>query len=251
MWIDNHCHLREDHVDRVAEASAAGIEHLITVGCSVEDSIAAIAIAAQHEMVSATAGIHPHDASQGVDADQFRQLESLLDSGDVVGVGECGLDYFYEHSPRDVQRVAFVEQIQLAHSSGLPLIIHSRDAWEDTFEILDEVGVPDKAVFHCFTGGPHELDQALARSIMVSFSGIVTFPSAPELQEAARLCPIESLMVETDAPYLAPVPHRGKKNRPELVSVVGEYIAELRGDPVGVLAAQSTKNAREFYRLPL
>lgn len=250
MWIDNHCHLRADHADQVADAVSNGIEHLITVGCSLEDSKECIDIAAQYETVSATVGIHPHDAAEGVGESQFEELESLLSEPGVVGVGECGLDYFYEHSPRDLQRIAFEKQIAMSHAHDLPLIIHSRDAWEDTFEILDAEGVPKRTVFHCFTGGPNELSKALDRNIKVSFSGIVTFPSAKDLQAAAVACPAESIMFETDAPYLAPVPHRGKPNRPAHVSIVGSFVADLRGETAESLAAISCSNARAFYSLP-
>jgi TatD DNase family protein len=169
--------------------------------------------------------------------------------GGFVAVGECGLDFHYDHSPRAVQRRVFAEQIDLANELDLPLVIHTRDAWRETFEILDERGVPRRTVFHCFTGGPQDAEGCLERAAMLSISGIVTFPSASELREAVANTPLTSLMVETDTPYLAPAPHRGRPNRPALVALVGAAIAELHDVPVPNVAASTTANARRFYEL--
>jgi TatD DNase family protein len=166
-----------------------------------------------------------------------------------VAVGECGLDYHYDHSPRDVQREVFAAQIALAHEHDLALVIHTREAWEDTFAVLESVGVPDRTIFHCFTGGPDEARRCLDVGAYLSFSGIVTYPSAPELREAAVLCPLDRLLVETDSPYLAPVPHRGKKNRPALVAVVGEAVAAAKGAAPADIAAATWANAAAAYRL--
>jgi len=250
MWIDNHCHLPGSDAalaaELIAEAVAGGVGRMINVGCDVAESIAAIEVARAHEGVWATAGLHPHDASQGLDG-----LRPLLDDPAVVAVGECGLDYHYTKSPADVQRRVFAEQIGLAHELDLALVIHSREAWDETFEILEAEGVPERTVFHCFTGGPAEAERCLEIGAVLSFSGIVTFPSAPELREAAVLCPIDRMMVETDAPFLAPVPYRGKPNRPALVSVVGAAVAELRGIAAHELAAATWATAERFYRLPV
>ncbi len=148
----------------------------------------------------------------------------------VVAVGEAGLDYYYEHSPRDVQRQAFAQQVQLAHQLGLPLIIHSRDAWDDTFDVLTAEGTPEHTVFHCFTGGAAEARRCLELGAFVSFSGIVTFKSATDVQEAASLVPLDRMLIETDAPYLAPIPHRGKPNQPAYVALTAQFIADLRDD---------------------
>src|SRR5262249_27083775 len=147
---------------------------------------------------------------------------------EVVGVGECGLDYHYDHSPRDQQRAVFAAQIRLAHRGDHTLVIHTREAWDDTFAILDTEGVPARTVFHCFTGGPDEARLAPDRGAMLSFSGIVSYKNAPELREAAALAPLERILVETDAPYLTPVPHRGKKNKPAWVPLVGEAVAAAK-----------------------
>ncbi len=244
-WIDNHCHLDPDGADAaIGEAAEAGVERLIVVGTDVASSEQAIAIAADRDGVWATAGVHPHDAAGGIAG-----LEALLDRPGVVAVGECGLDYHYDHSPRDAQRAVFAAQVELAHRHDLPLMIHTREAWDDTFSVLDEVGVPARTVFHCFTGGPAEADRCLERGALLSFSGIATFPSAPEVRAAAEACPADRLLVETDAPFLAPVPHRGRPNRPVWVSVVGEKLAEVRGVPAVDLAALTWENAARVYAL--
>ena len=201
-------------------------------------------MARAHENVWATAGLHPHDATEGVDG-----IVELLSEPEVVAVGECGLDYHYDHSPRPVQREVFAAQIGLAHERSLPLVIHTREAWDDTFAILNSEGVPAHTVFHCFTGGEPEARRALEIGASLSFSGIVTFPKADDVRAAAVICPIDRLMVETDSPYLTPVPHRGQRNRPALVTLVGEAVAVARGVPVAEVAEASWANAERFYRL--
>jgi TatD DNase family protein len=173
----------------------------------------------------------------------------LLDTTGIVAVGECGLDYYYDHSPRETQQAAFAEQIALANERDLPLVIHTRDAWDDTFAVLADVGVPDRTIFHCFTGGPDEADRALDIGALLSFSGIVTFKGAPEVQAAAVHCPLDRMLVETDSPYLAPMPHRGKPNRPAWVPHVGQYIADLRDVDVADVAATTTSTARRVFGL--
>lgn len=244
-WTDQHLHLRADTADeQVAEAREAGVERMITVGTDLASSQLAIDMAAGFDGVWATVGLHPHDAKDGLDG-----IEDLLAAPKVVAVGECGLDYYYEHSPREVQREAFVAQIAMAKRHDLALVIHTRDAWDDTFAILESEGVPDRTVMHCFTGGPDEARRCLDLGAHLSFSGIVSFPNAPELREAAALCPSDRYLVETDSPYLAPVPHRGRKNRPALLPAVGEAVAKARGVPVEVLASQSWDNAAALYHL--
>jgi TatD DNase family protein len=247
-WIDDHCHLAEDlptAAEQVAEARAAGVERLITVGCDVAQSKAYIRVARAHPgTVWATAGVHPHEAKDGIEG-----LEALLAEPEVVAVGECGLDHHYDHSPRPAQREVFEAQIAMALRHDKALVIHTREAWDDTFDVLAAAGVPDRTVFHCFTGGPDEARRCLDLGAHLSFSGIVTFPSAPELREAAALCPADRLLVETDAPYLAPVPHRGRKNRPALVTLVGEAVAAARGEPADAVAEASWANAARLYGL--
>lgn len=246
-WTDNHCHLPADAdacAAQVAEAAAAGVERLVTVGCDAPTSRAGLAAAGAHPEVYATVGLHPHDATDGVES-----ILELLDAPGVVAVGECGLDYHYDHSPRDVQRAVFAAQIQLAHERGLALVIHTREAWDDTFDLLAAEGVPDRTIFHCFTGGPDEARRCLDLGAYLSFSGIVTFPSAPELRAAAVVCPLDRLLVETDSPYLAPVPHRGRRNRPELVTIVGAAVAEAKGLAVTEVAEATWDTAERLYGL--
>lgn len=250
-WTDDHCHIhyRGAGVDEVAGAVAAaheaGVGRMITVGCDVADSEAAVAVAAAHPGVFATVGVHPHEASQGIDG-----VEDLLHEPGVVAVGECGLDYFYEHSPRDRQRDVFAAQIALAHAHDLALVIHSRDAWDDTFDVLAAEGTPARTVFHCFSGGPEEARRCLDLGAMLSFSGIITFKSAQDLRDAAAVCPLDRLLVETDAPYLAPVPHRGEPNRPALVPLVGAAVAAAQGRPPVEVASATWESATRTYRLP-
>ena len=249
-WIDDHCHIGGDEGrwpdadEAVAEARAAGVERMIVVGTDLTTSREAIAVAERFDGLWATAGVHPHDASGGIDG-----IEALLSSPGVVAVGECGLDHHYDHSPREVQREVFAAQIALAHRHDLALVVHTRDAWDDTLDILRAEGVPERTVIHCFTGGPDELARCLDLGAHISFSGIVTFPKAPEVREAAALCPADRLLVETDAPFLAPVPHRGRPNRPALVAVVGAALAEARGIAVEDVADVTWENAARVYRL--
>jgi TatD DNase family protein len=281
-WTDDHCHLgwapggHDADVDgdpeadgdadgsglidggfaerldgAVADAQQAGVERMITVGTDETRSAQAIAAAHRHPgVVWATVGLHPHEAShRSVD-----RLTALLDDPTnqpaVVAVGECGLDYHYEHSPREVQREMFAAQIAVAHERDLALVIHTREAWDDTFAILDAEGVPERTVLHCFTGGPDELARGLDRGMFVSFSGIVTFGGAGDVRAAAKLCPLDRVLVETDSPYLAPVPHRGKPNRPALVPLVGAAVAEAMGRPVDDVAAATWDNTTRAYGLP-
>jgi TatD DNase family protein len=247
-WTDDHCHLPEEPeraAPFIAAAAEVGVVRMVTVGCDVGQSAAYQRLAAANPgVVWATAGVHPHDSKDGIEG-----LEDLLDRPGVVAVGECGLDYHYDHSPRDVQREVFAAQIALAHTHDLALVIHTREAWDDTFAILDEGGVPPRTVFHCFSGGPEEARACLDRGALLSFSGIVSFPSAGDLRAAAALCPAERLLVETDSPYLAPVPHRGKKNQPAWVTLVGEAVAAARGERVEAVAEATWHNAAAAYRL--
>ena len=250
-WTDSHCHIRlattdgrATDEDAVAEARAAGVDRLVTVGTDAAQSAAAIEVARGHEGVWATVGLHPHDAIQGVDS-----LTGLFDDPTVVAVGECGLDYYYDHSDRSAQRDAFAAQIALAAERDLALVIHTRDAWADTFAILAAAGVPPRTVFHCFTGGPDEARRCLDLGAWLSFSGIVSFKTADEVRAAAALCPLDRVLVETDSPYLAPVPHRGQPNRPALVPLVGAALAAAMGRPVADVEAATWANTAAAFRL--
>lgn len=270
-WFDNHCHL-DLHIHDIspeeltsqatldaavaqseeflAEARDQGVVGMNLVGVDGATSRIYHHVAAHVDGVWATAGVHPHEARHGID-DLVAILTEHRDSGHIVAVGECGLDYYYNHSDRDSQRASFAAQIDLAHEFDLPLVIHTRDAWDETFEILDAQGLPKHTVFHCFTGGPAEAEAAIERNAYLSISGIVTFKTATDLQEAVRNTPLSLLMVETDSPYLAPVPHRGKPNRPANIQHVGAKVAELLELDVANVAHATTQNAAEFYRLNL
>lgn len=255
-WADSHCHIHDERItahDAVADAFANRVQRMITVGCDEATSQSAIDVAlanAAHD-VWATVGLHPHDAKDGL-----AWIRPMLDQAEaqrVLAVGECGLDYYYDNSPREIQCEAFAEQIRLAHHYDLPLVIHTRDAWEDTFAILETEGVPSATIFHCFSGGPTEAEQCLALSdqVYLSYSGIVSFKTAESLREAARVTPLERLLVETDSPYLAPVPHRGKRNFPAYVPLVGAHIAEALGLDVAEVEASTWKATAAAFRLPV
>ena len=248
-WFDNHCHVDDERIPggtagALAAAREAGVTGFVTVGTDAERSAAAIAVAAAHDDVWATVGLHPHDAVNGVES-----IVPLLDADRVVAVGECGLDYHYDHSPREVQREAFATQVALAHERALPLVIHTREAWDDTFAVLAAEGVPEHTIFHCFTGGADEARRALDVGAFLSFSGIVTFPSADDVRAAAALCSADRILVETDSPYLAPVPHRGQRNQPAFVPLVGARVAEVRGVNVSQVEHDTEANARVAFRL--
>jgi TatD DNase family protein len=245
-WTDSHCHLPagQDATEQVEAARAAGVGRMVDVGTELAHSRQAIDVARAHEGVWATVGVHPHDATDGLEG-----IAELLAEPEVVAVGECGLDYHYDHSPRDTQRVVFASQIGLALEHDLALVIHTREAWADTFDILAAEGVPERTVFHCFTGGPDEARRGLDLGIHLSFSGIVTFKTADDVRAAAELCPLDRLLVETDAPYLAPVPHRGQPNQPAWVAVVGAAVADTKGVEVDLVADASWRSAERLFRL--
>jgi TatD DNase family protein len=268
-WIDAHCHLQDRYrgegepgggpsslAEAAAEATAAGVTGVVCVGTDAASSGEAVRVAiALREQPGApaawaTLGLHPHESGAGVDeVAEMLEREVAEHPEVVVGVGECGLDYHYDHAPRAAQRDAFARQIGLARALRRTLVIHTRSAWEDTFAILEAEGVPERTVLHCFTGGPAEARRCLDLGAYLSFSGIVTFKSAEDVRDAARLCPPERLLVETDAPFLAPVPHRGKTNRPAWVRVVGESVAAIRGEDPADLAATSAAATRAAFGL--
>jgi TatD DNase family protein len=279
-WFDSHCHLQEEfagtdqeadlghpHATRLAatlaQAAEAGVSRMVCVGTGADSSAEAVSLAramrqpgsvAQAEGVElwATVGLHPHDAVDGVDsldALLAAELGPATPGGNpvLVGIGECGLDYHYDHSPRPVQREAFGLQVELANRHHLTLVVHTREAWDDTFDILTAVGVPERTIIHCFTGGPEEARRCLDLGASLSFSGVVTFKNASDVREAAALCPTDRLLVETDTPFLTPVPHRGTLNEPSRVPLVGAAIAQVKGVETLRLAAESTRNARTMF----
>jgi len=255
-WVDSHCHLgwegaQDDPETTIAQARAAGVVALVCVGTDLESSRRAVDLADRHPEVRATVGLHPHDASRL--PEEWDALEALATARPevVVGIGECGFDLFYEHSERAEQERAFRAQITLARRLDRALVIHSRDAWDDTFRVLADTGIPPRTVFHCFTGGPDEARRALELGAYLSFSGIVSFKNADEVRAAAASVPLDRVLVETDAPYLAPVPHRGKPNRPAWVVDVGAALADAIGRPVADVAAATRRNASVVFGHPL
>lgn len=250
QWTDTHCHTQEQMVETGSDellerARAAGVSRFIVIGTDADTSQQAIDTASQHADVWATVGLHPHDATKGV-----HTIAHLATSPRVVGIGECGLDYYYENSPRDVQIPAFAEQIALAKQHNMSLVVHTRDAWLDTYNVFDTEGIPNNTIIHCFSGGPDEARECLNRGAFLSFSGIVTFKNADELREAAKLCPLDRILVETDSPFLAPVPFRGRPNEPAHVGIVGTAIADLRGiDPVEFASITSANALAAFPRI--
>jgi TatD DNase family protein len=254
-WVDSHCHVQPGHGPEtlddadalVRHAQAAGVVWMVCVGTDLQTSALALELADRHTTVYATVGLHPHDASR-FDV-EWPQLEKLAPQARVVGVGEAGFDLHYEYSPRDVQELAFREQVRLAKRVDRALVIHSREAWDDTFRVLDEEGTPERTVFHCFTGGPEEARRALDLGAYLSFSGIVSFRSANDLRAAAAIVPDDRLLVETDSPYLAPEPYRGRTNEPALVPVVGAALAAARGSDDVTVAELTRENAARVFKV--
>jgi TatD DNase family protein len=250
VWIDAHCHLQlEDRgptpEESVARAVGAGVERMVCIGTDLATSREAVRLAEGFPEVWATVGLHPHDASKL--AEEWDGLVELAGADRVVGIGEAGFDLYYRHSEPDAQEEAFRAQVRLAADRGLPLVIHSRDAWTETFDVLETEGVPARTVFHCFTGGPDEARRALALGCWLSYSGIVSFKTADDLRAAAAITPPDRLLVETDAPFLAPVPHRGKPNEPAFLPAVGAALAAARGESIETVAAATRRNALAFF----
>jgi TatD DNase family protein len=252
MLVDTHCHLHllEPAPDEVvAEALAEGVGHLVDVGVDLPSSRQAVANAARLPQVSATAGIHPHDADT-FDAAALEELCRLLADPRVVGVGETGLDYHYDNSPRDTQRAAFAAHVGLARELDKALVVHCREAFEDVVAILDGEGAPPRVVFHCFAGDERAAARVVEAGWYVSFAGMVTFRNAPELRAACAVVPLERMVLETDSPFLSPHPYRGRPNRPGRVAVTARTVAEVHGVPVERVAEATTATAAEAFRLP-
>jgi TatD DNase family protein len=253
-FVDSHCHLDDKQFDSdrdaaIARAREAGVETLVAVGTGngPPDLEAGTRLADVHQSMYATVGVHPHDATKA-DASTFERLRELLRHPKVVAVGEIGLDYHYDFSPREVQRDVFSKQLAIAREADRPVVIHTREAWDDTIRLLRESGAA-RGVLHCFSGGPEEAQQALDLGFHISFAGVVTFPKALNIQAAARMVPADRLLIETDAPYLAPAPKRGKRNEPAFVVETARKLAELRGVPLEEIARTTTGNFRTFARL--
>jgi TatD DNase family protein len=261
MFIDSHAHIdgeefNEDREEVVARARAAGVRAMVNVGTGDPHSGAlerAVSVAESFEGVYAAVGVHPHDARLYDEAAERRLLGLVSRGGKLVAWGEIGLDFHYDHSPRDVQRAVFARQLRLAREAGLPVIIHSREADGETVDILREAyaGAPRGGVMHCFGGGPALAEAALDLGFYISFAGNVTFKKAEPLREVARRVPLERLLVETDCPYLAPVPLRGRRNEPAYVVETARFLAELRGVEVEELGRVTSANCARLFGLDL
>jgi len=245
--VDSHCHLDDDRFDEdreqvIARALAAGVGTMMAIGTGdgPPDLETGVRQADRYPFVYATIGIHPHDAAKATD-ESFARLRDLAGHPKVLAIGEIGLDYHYDFSPRDVQRCVFERQLELAADTGKPIVIHTREAWDDTVAILRRLW-RGAGIMHCFTGDAAQAQEALDLGFHLSFGGVLTFPKAENVREAARLTPEDRLLVETDCPYLAPVPHRGKRNEPAFVVDTARRLAAVRGVAVEAIAAATTRN---------
>jgi TatD DNase family protein len=267
MYVDSHAHLEGSKfdVDReavLARARETGVETILLIGSGTGPGTydCAIKLAEQkHEnapSLFATLGVHPHEASLVGESD-YAEMEALAKNPKIIAWGEIGLDYFYDHSPRDVQKQVFIRQMEMARTAKLPIVIHCRpsenseNAWDDTLALIREhwSGSGIGGILHCFTGELQHMTAALEMGFMISFAGNVTFPKAANIREAAKQCPLNLMFIETDSPFLAPVPYRGKRNEPAFVIETARHIAALRGIPIEELASATTGNFKNFFRL--
>lgn len=254
MLIDSHVHLddRRFDVDRerlIKSLRESGIELVINVGADLNSSIKSVSLAEEYDNIYASVGIHPHSAKE-MDDSTIDILKSFASRDKVVAIGEIGLDYYHDHSPRDIQRKRFKEQIELAKEVGLPIIIHTREAAADTFDILKEAQDGSlEGVLHCYSGSVEMAKDYIDMGFYISLAGPVTFKNARVPKEIAKAVPIDRLFVETDAPYLTPEPHRGKRNEPIYLRYVAGTIAELRGITFEELARKTSENVKRLFKI--
>jgi len=264
MFIDSHCHLDGPRFDSdreqvIARARESGITNMLSVGTGDGPGTldCAVKIAERYDFVYATVGIHPHEAQLAKDSD-FSELEKLAGNPKVIAWGEIGLDYYYDHSPRDIQRNVFIRQMELARAAKLPIVIHCRpsenseNAWEDCLALIEQHWRSSGlgGVLHCFTSTWVHAKAGLDNDFIISFAGNVTFPKAQQIRDSATQVPLDRMLIETDSPFLAPVPYRGTRNEPAFVKEVARQIGELRGlstEEVGTLTSQ---NFRRFFSVP-
>ena len=266
MYTDSHAHLdgkryEEDRTEVLLRAKAAGVTTILAIGNGdgpgTDTLDCAIKLAQEYERVYATVGIHPHEAQLAKQED-FDELDRLARNPKVIAWGEIGLDYFYDHSPRDVQQRVFLQQMEMARSAALPIIIHCRpsnhseNAWDDMLHLIREnwAGNGRGGVLHCFTGTVEHARAALDLGFVISFAGNITYPKAQNIRDAAAMVPLDRMFIETDCPYLAPVPHRGKRNEPAYVVETARRIGELRRISSEQIGRQSSQNFLSFFRLP-
>jgi len=265
MFVDSHCHLEGPRFDSdreqvIARARRAGVRNMLAIGTGDGPPTldCAVKLAKSHDFLYATVGIHPHEAGLSTDAD-FDRLEELAREPKVIAWGEIGLDYYYDHSPREVQKNVFVRQMGLARAAKLPIVIHCRpsdqseNAWEDCLALIEEHWNSSGlgGVLHCFTGAWRYASRALDMGFMISFAGNVTFPKALPIHDAAARVPLHRLLIETDSPFLAPVPYRGKRNEPAFVQEVARRIGELRGLAIEEVGERTAENFCRFFGVDL
>jgi TatD DNase family protein len=263
MFVDSHAHLDGERFDAdreqvIARARDVGICALVAIGNGdgPDQVDCGIRLAEKHDFMYATLGIHPHEARLADEA-AYQKMESLARHPKVIAWGEIGLDYFYDHSPREVQKSAFIRQMELAAAASLPIVIHCRpsdgadDAWEDFFRLTDEHWTSKGlgGVLHCFTGTWPQAKRALDLGFMISFAGNLTFPKAQQIRDAAMEVPLDRLLIETDSPFLAPVPYRGKRNEPAFVTETARKLGELRGLTTEEIGHRTTQNFYNFFKL--
>ncbi|MEP6850093.1 MAG: TatD family hydrolase [Acidobacteriota bacterium] len=259
MFIDSHCHIDGEQFDAdrdevVQRAEDAGVVAMLNVGTGdprTDDFRRAVAVAEKYENVYASVGVHPHDAKLYNDEAEEHLTQLVKSSPKVIAWGEIGLDYYYDHSPRDIQREVLIRQIRKARELDLPIIIHSRDADDETVEILTEECSYDgfRGIMHCFGGTPKMAEDLMELGFLISFAGNVTFKKAENLRESAKVVPLDKLLVETDCPFLTPVPFRGKRNEPSLVVHTAKFLADLYGVEFERLAQATTNNFLRFFGL--
>jgi TatD DNase family protein len=253
--IDTHCHLDmqayDSDLDQVLEQAAhAGIHKIITIGIDLASSKAAVNLAATYPQIYATIGVHPHEADK-VTPTTLHELSHLAKAPKVVGYGEIGLDYAKNYAPHEVQRKVFAMQLELAKKLNLPVVIHDREAHDETIQLLREIGpFPKRGVMHCFSGDVSLARQVIDLGFYISIPGIVTFKNAKELQEVVQVTDIQHLILETDGPFLAPVPFRGKRNTPAKIIHTAQMVADLKSMSLHDVAAMTTRNAIDLFRLP-
>jgi TatD DNase family protein len=263
IFVDSHAHLdgeqfQADREQVIAQAREAGVEAIVAIGNGDGPGTldCGIKLAEQYEFIYATVGIHPHEAKLATDA-AFAELEQLAKRPKVIAWGEIGLDYFYDHSPRDLQQQVFVKQMELARRAKLPIVIHCRpsegadDAWQECLGLISQHWASSGlgGVLHCFTGTWAHAKRALDLGFMISFAGNVTFPKAQQIRDAAKEVPLDRILIETDCPFLAPVPHRGKRNEPAFVRETARQLGELRDLSTEEIGVQTAKNFYRFFSL--
>lgn len=255
MFFDSHAHLddekfTDDRAEVIARAKENRVTHIVNIGADMESSARSIELTQQYDMIYAAVGVHPHDAKKVIVSD-YDQLAQWTRLDKVVAIGEIGLDYYYDLSPRELQREVFIRQLDVARQTHMPIVIHDRDAHGETMEILKREGKGLIGVVHCFAGSMEMAAELIKMGWYIGCDGPVTFKNAAKLPEIMQKIPLERLLIETDSPYLTPVPFRGKRNEPAYVRFVAEHIAVLRGIPIEEIAKATTQNVCDLFQIKL